>query len=220
VNTDLGPSSAESIRPGPNDGDSGPDASVRLQRGQIEGDKVTVPAFLFQRRCSVVQDGAGSGLSGARYRGTVTVTLRLFPIFRDPKLVGGPVARWPGLPLSLATAGHEPHLISRRFGEFRSRRKEVYMRRCNSKLQSFLMIVVAFAAVGCASSAPCESGPARPEFATDQQITLAEACEAIHSCCTRSCSDTRGASNVPEPENAACLNACNSSLEECYRTCK
>ena len=87
----------------------------------------------------------------------------------------------------------------------------------NSKLLSFLMVLVAFAAVGCASSALFK--PDRPALTANEQITCAEACEMIHACCSRGCSDTRVMTRWT-PDNSACVGASNSELEECYRTCK
>jgi len=93
------------------------------------------------------------------------------------------------------------------------------MKRWNRQLVSIGMIVVAIAGVGCASPTPYEPPP-MPPFETEHQMAAGQECKAVYSCCARSCSDARVASNEPAAHNDKCLAACGSSLEECYRACE
>lgn len=94
------------------------------------------------------------------------------------------------------------------------------MRGYSKKLLSAGMILAAVIVAGCASPTPYESVPERPSFTTEQQMAAADACQAVYSCCTRSCSDVRVASNEPGTGKEECVAGCGANLEECYRGCE
>jgi hypothetical protein len=89
----------------------------------------------------------------------------------------------------------------------------------NKNLLSAWIIIGAIAGVGCASTATDEP-PAAPAFETEAQMAAVHDCEAVYSCCTRSCSDLRTASNAPTAQARECLAACRAGLGECYRDCE
>ena len=93
------------------------------------------------------------------------------------------------------------------------------MKRWNNKLLAVWVIAAAVAGVGCAST-KTEAPPPMPSFETEQQVAAAHDCQSVYSCCTRACMDKRSAQNAPTAEHEACLAACRSCLDECYRGCE
>jgi len=89
------------------------------------------------------------------------------------------------------------------------------MKVCSKQLLTVGTILVAIAVAGCATSKSSDAVPPRPSCETEEQLTTAEACEAVYSCCTRACADTRTSRDGRAKDE--CMDACTASLEECYR---
>ena len=99
------------------------------------------------------------------------------------------------------------------------RSREVVMKSRHKKVLSALIISVAIAAVGCASQPSQRPVPPMPSFTTENQKVCARGCQAIHSCCARSCIDKRGTFGSAS-DQVKCTDSCSMSLEQCYQTCK
>ena len=76
------------------------------------------------------------------------------------------------------------------------------------------IMLCALGVVGCTASESNDPLPAAPECETDEQLETVDACQAIYSCCTRACADTR--SRTEPGINRDCMAACSASLEKCY----
>jgi hypothetical protein len=99
------------------------------------------------------------------------------------------------------------------------RSQEVVMKSRHKKVLSALIISVAIAAVGCASQPSQRPVPPMPSFTTENQKVCARGCQAVHSCCARSCIDKRGTFGSAS-DQVKCTDSCSMSLEQCYQTCK
>ncbi len=93
------------------------------------------------------------------------------------------------------------------------------MKRWTRDVLSAWVAMCAITLVGCAS-APTDEPPPMPAFETEQQMAAAHDCQAVYSCCTRACQDSRNVHNVPTPSDDACLSACRNNLGQCYRACE
>ena len=93
------------------------------------------------------------------------------------------------------------------------------MRACNKRFLSAATILVAFMVAGC-TSPTFDTAPPMPSFETEEQLAAAHDCQAVYSCCMRSCTDARSAHNEPVATDKECMAACGTSLETCYEECK
>jgi hypothetical protein len=90
------------------------------------------------------------------------------------------------------------------------------MRQYNKKLLAVGTLLVVLAVSGCAASTSYEGPPPPPECETEEGLVAADACQAIYSCCTRDCDNTKLRSGKPGAIQE-CMAACATNLEDCYR---
>lgn len=90
------------------------------------------------------------------------------------------------------------------------------MKRYNRKLLTVGTLLVVLAVFGCAASTPYEGPPPPPACETEEGLAAAEACQAIYSCCTRDCDNTKLRSGKAGAIQE-CMAACATSLEACYQ---
>lgn len=93
------------------------------------------------------------------------------------------------------------------------------MKNRSKKVLSTWIILVIIAVGGCASQTPYKPPPTMPSFTTDQQKVCGRGCQAVYACCKRACIDERGWSGSAS-DHSVCLDNCDTSVEQCYQTCK
>ena len=93
------------------------------------------------------------------------------------------------------------------------------MTTCKRKLLLVGTVLVVFSVAGCAASGSYEGPPPTPPCETEEQLAAADACQAIYSCCTRDCDNTKLRSGKPGAIQE-CMATCATNLEDCYRAIK
>lgn len=89
------------------------------------------------------------------------------------------------------------------------------MKRYTRKLLTVGTLLVVFGVAGCAASTSYEEPPP-PVCETEEGLAAAEACQAIYSCCTRDCENTKLRSGDAGAIQK-CMATCAANLEACYQ---
>lgn len=85
----------------------------------------------------------------------------------------------------------------------------------NRRLLTVGTALVVFAVAGCAASTSYEEPPPAACEA-EEGLATTDACQAIYSCCTRDCDNTKLRSGKPGAIQE-CMAMCTTNLKECNR---